>query len=134
MVELARVYPGRGVSVKHVAMRQRLSTKYLEQIMSRLKKAGLVESARGIYGGYRLARAPESVTLGEIYLVLEGTPVLVQCVANPKICALRLRCPTRQVWQEVGQAIERVLDGLTLRDIMQRGRGYTACPVLSYEI
>jgi Rrf2 family protein len=134
MVELALAYPERGISVKRVATRQRLSIKYLEQIMSRLKKADLVESVRGIHGGYRLTKAPESVTLREIYLALEGTPVLVQCIVNPRICALRSRCPTRQVWKEMGQAMERVLDGLTLRDIMQKGRGEAPCPAPSYQI
>ena len=67
--------------VKEISLRQDISDKYLEQIISRLSKAGLVISARGAQGGYKLAKAPEACTVGEILRVLEGDLAPVACAA-----------------------------------------------------
>ena len=80
LVELGSVYPREATSVRKVAEKLELSVKYLEQIMSALKAAGLVTAVRGVNGGYTLARRPEDITLLDIFGVLEGTPVLVECL------------------------------------------------------
>ena len=85
MVELALAYPDLAVPVKDVARKQNLSAKYLEQIMSALKAADLVRSVRGMHGGYALSREPDSITLADVFHVLEGSAAPVDCVDHPEV-------------------------------------------------
>jgi Rrf2 family protein len=100
-----------------MATSQKLSLKYLENILVPLKSAGLVTAARGVKGGYKLSRAPDEVRLSDIYQVLEGSSAPVACLDNPERCPLRKVCPTRDVWHRIGQAVQKVLDETTLADI-----------------
>ena len=86
--------------VKEISLRQDISDKYLEQIISRLSKAGLVVSARGAQGGYKLAKEPEACTVGEILRVLEGDLAPVACAASvhPASCPRVDDCVTTEVW------------------------------------
>jgi Rrf2 family protein len=122
MAELAVAYPEGAVSVKELASKQRLSAKYLEQIMSSLKAAGLVRSVRGTHGGYTLARSPARINLSEVYQVLEGSPAPVDCVDSLKVCSMARTCPTRDTWVEIKEAISSVLDGTTLQNLADRVR------------
>jgi Rrf2 family protein len=120
LVELARAWPGASVSVRDMATSQKLSIKYLENILVPLKSAGLVTAARGVKGGYKLTRAPEKVRLSDIYEVLEGSSAPVACVDYPETCPLRKDCPTRDVWCRVGRAVQDVLNGTTLADLARK--------------
>lgn len=122
MVELGLAYPERVVSVREMAESQHLSVKYLERIMVALKTAGLVTPVRGIHGGYALARPPSSITLGEVYRILEGSPAVVYCVDHPESCPLLQTCPTRDTWVELTAAVQGVLEGTTLEDLVERTR------------
>ena len=120
LVELAWAWPDAPVSVRDMAKSQKLSVKYLENILVPLKSAGLVTAARGVKGGYKLTRAPEKVRLSDIYEVLEGSSAPVACVDDPESCPLRKDCPTRDVWCRLGQAVQDVLDGTTLADLAKK--------------
>lgn len=122
LAELARTHPDETVSVRELAERQDISEKYLEHIMSALKSAGIVRSVRGKYGGYELARPPESITLAEVYRVLEGTPAPVECVEQPETCSLSETCSTRDTWVEIRDAVEGVLQNTTVEDLAERSR------------
>lgn len=134
MAELAVAYPHRPVSVKELAQLQGLSIKYLEQIMAALKVAGLVKAVRGLHGGYELGAPPEHVNLYDIYQALEGSPVLVECIAHPEICAKRAGCPTRDTWIELNDAVTKVLHDTTLQDLVRRKAEKCAQAVATYEI
>ena len=120
MVLLAMVYPAGSVSVGQVARRQRLSAKYLEQIMAALKAAGLVTSTQGVHGGYSLTRPPESIDMGEVFNVLEGSMAPVDCVDSSGTCPMEAVCPTRDTWVEIEEAIGKVLKNTTLQDLVER--------------
>ncbi|MFC1672334.1 RrF2 family transcriptional regulator [Planctomycetota bacterium] len=120
MATLAMAYPEEPVSVGQVARQQRLSAKYLEQIMAALKTAGLVTSTQGVHGGYSLARPPESINLGDVFNVLEGPTAPVDCVDNPGTCSMEAVCPTRDTWVEIEEAIRKVLKNTTLQDLVER--------------
>lgn len=122
LVELGTVYPGEAVSVRRVAEKLDLSVKYLEQIMSSLKAAGLVTAIRGVNGGYALARDPGQVRLLDIFKVLEGTPVLVECLEKPGTCPLDETCPTQSVWREMNDALTRILAETTIKALMDRAQ------------
>jgi Rrf2 family transcriptional regulator, cysteine metabolism repressor len=121
MFDLA-VHHGEGpMSLKNVAERQGISEHYLEQLISGLRKAGLVKSVRGAQGGYTPAREPAKITVGDIIRVLEGPIAPVDCVSeeDPEICSKADCCVTRGIWEKVRDSIASVLDSITLEDMVK---------------
>ena len=117
MVELGLAYEGKPVSLRDIAKRQEISEKYLEQIVTRLGKAGLVKSTRGAQGGYRLEREPSQITVGDILRVTEGSLTPVACLDDDE-CPRRERCVTYSVWSRVQEAVTKVVDQITLQELV----------------
>ncbi|HWJ03191.1 MAG TPA: Rrf2 family transcriptional regulator [Verrucomicrobiae bacterium] len=121
MFDLAQ-HTGEGpVSLKNIADRQGISEHYLEQLISGLRKAGLVKSVRGAQGGYTLAKEPAKITVGDVIRVLEGPIAPVECVSeeDPEICQKADCCVTRGIWEKVRNSIADVLDSITLEDMVK---------------
>ncbi len=120
MTDLARAH-GRGpVALSEVARAEHLSQGYLEQLMASLRRAGLVEGTRGAAGGYRLARSPAEITVGQVYRALEGPIAPVECAEDgyvPGTCDQEPTCASRGIWHRVRASIEQVLDSTTLADL-----------------
>lgn len=114
---------GKPVSLRDVSRRQRLSDKYLEQIVTPLSKAGLVRSVRGASGGYLLTRTPPEYTVGDILRPLEGDLAPVECATDAGFCERCDECVTVELWQEIHRAVSQVVDSVTLADLMERSRG-----------
>ena len=106
------------VRIRDIADRQKISLKYLEQIVSALTKAGLLTSQRGPQGGYYLARKPGEYTVGMILRVTEGDLVPVACVDGSYDCPMEEECVTIRIWRELNEAISGVIDKYTLEDLM----------------
>lgn len=123
MYELALNYGRDSVIIKDIAERQNISEKYLSKLIMPLKGAKLVNSARGSHGGYVLARNPSAITLREIVEVMEGGITVVDCVKNSNVCDRADSCPTRDIWCGLERSISGYLDGITLDEIVNRGRG-----------
>jgi Rrf2 family transcriptional regulator, cysteine metabolism repressor len=120
--EIAR-HEGKGpISIKEIAERQGISFSYLEQILHKLCKAGLIESVRGPAGGYLLARKPSELTIGDIVRVLEGPIALSHCLEPGELgdCYQADDCVARMVWAKVGAKIEEALDSISFRDLLQQ--------------
>ena len=118
MVDLAVHYEQGLVPLKEIAVRQEISEKYLEQIMMQLNRSGLVRSVRGAQGGYSLAQAPENITVGAVLRVMEGSLAPVDCVAGDGPACDRMdQCVTITVWRKLNDAIQGVVDAITLRDL-----------------
>lgn len=121
MLDLALHNTGECIKVKEIAERQRVSEKYLEQIIAILNKAGYVRSVRGAQGGYRLAKAPQEYTVGMILRLTEGSLAPVACLdAGADTCERVDTCETLGVWKELYSAINQVVDGVTIADLMER--------------
>jgi Rrf2 family protein len=122
MTELARCYrDARLLSISEIARNEDLPLSYLEQLVGELRRAGLVEGTRGVHGGYRLARGPAAITVGDVYGVLEGEVAPVDCTADdylPGACAREPVCMSRSIWARVQAAILGVLDSTTLDDLL----------------
>jgi len=118
LLELAKSYPDAPVSVNQIAKLQKISPKYLEQIMSQLKAGGIVHSQPGINGGYRLLRAPSDLQLLDIAIILEGKLAITECAVASNICQNEGQCPTRKLWQKLNHSIEEILSSTTLNQIM----------------
>jgi Rrf2 family protein len=117
-LELALHYGGPPLPVREIAQSQDISEKYLEHLISILKNAGLVQSIRGAHGGYILTKHPSQITLSEVLRPLEGDFSPVECVDKPEICARADTCVAREVWRRVKEAIEGVLNSMTLQDLV----------------
>ncbi len=119
MVALACAYGNRPVSLNDIAEKEIISLSYLEQLIPALRKAGLVTAVRGAYGGYRLARPPEQITVGQVVRPLESI-AMTNCSApeaSPECCQHRPTCTTRLLWQKVNARIAEALDSTTLADL-----------------
>ena len=123
IVELAQHEGQRPLQLRAIAERQDISVKYLEQLMGLLRSAGLVRSVRGSKGGYALARPPSQIRLSEVFHCLEGPVTTTECVEDEDYCRRSADCATREVWIEVETAINRVLDSITLHDMVEKTRG-----------
>ncbi len=120
MVDLALYDEGEPISVKDIAKREQISTKYLEQIVSMLQKAGMVSSIRGAQGGYRLKKKPEEYSVGSILRVTEGNLAPVSCVEDGETgCEHRSTCSTIKIWQQLNSAINEVVDNISLADLVE---------------
>lgn len=108
------------VKLKDVAARQEISVKYLEQIISVLQKCGYVKSMRGPGGGYTLAKKPEEYTVGMILRQIEGSLAPVSCLEEEENSCSRSRsCVTLRLWQMLYDAINGVVDQVTLGDLVE---------------
>lgn len=124
MLDLAQNQKDGYVALKEVAERQDISKKYLEQIIPILTRGGLVMTARGAQGGYRLAKPAALYTVGEILRCTEGSMAPVWCLENkPNACEKCGECLTLPVWAGLEKVIDEYLDGITLLDILDRGAG-----------
>ena len=120
LIDIAMNASGRPVLLRDVARRQEISTMYLEHLITPLISAGIVRSTRGAKGGVWLARAPEDIKLSEIIRLLEGSMAPVECVDDPNFCPRHDFCVTIEVWRELKGAMNEVLDGKTLADLVER--------------
>lgn len=110
-------------SIKEIAERQGISSKYLEQIITMLSRAGFVKSIRGPQGGYKLARPAAEYTVGMILRLIEGNLVPVACMEDdPNQCLRNEICATLEVWKRVDEAISNVVDNITLEDLVKLQR------------
>ena len=119
MLDLATNDNGEPIRLKDVARRQEISEKYLEQIISVLNKAGYVKSVRGPQGGYLLQRIPFFFSVGMILRLTEGCLSPVDCVAPDGAgCEKGDACVTRILWKKIDDAINEVVDNITLGDLL----------------
>lgn len=110
MIALSKKYGEGPISLKSIAKEHTLSEHYLEQLIAPLRNAMLVKSVRGAYGGYMLAKAPETITAGDIIRVLEGPITPVEIIEDEEPAK-------RDLWIKIRDAVKDVLDSTTLEDL-----------------
>lgn len=121
MADLARRQSDaeRAVALADIAARQEISLSYLEQLFARLRRKGLVQSARGPGGGYRLARTAETTSIAEIVHAVDEPLRATRCTVPSKGCMLRgERCLTHDLWADLGDRIEDYLASVSLADVI----------------
>ena len=107
------------VSITSIAKRQQLSESYLEQLLRKLREAGIVQSVRGANGGYILAKDASEITVGDVLRALEGDILAVNCGEDGTGCGQADLCATRFVWDKVNAAIEGAVDSVKLSELVQ---------------
>ena len=124
MIELAKNNGNGPLSLKTIAKENDLSEHYLEQLVAPLRNAGLVQSIRGAYGGYVLAKQPDKITAGDIIRILEGPITPVEGIEKEE--------PAKQeLWIRIRDAVKEVLDTTTLEDLSNYGK-HTPDPYMFY--
>ena len=122
MLELASHYGEGPIELKEIAKKENISLKYLEQVINPLRAAGLVKSIRGSKGGYSLAKPPSDICLYDVVETLEGPLNLLECLRDPKVCQKVPSCVTRDIWEEVSEAISKIFYSVTLEEMVNRKR------------
>lgn len=123
MIDLAQYSEQEAVSISSIAQRQKISESYLEQLVAKLKKAGLVISIRGAAGGYRLARPASDISVGDVLRALEGDVRAVICTAQTEEgCEGEELCVTKYVWQRINESIEKTVDEMMLDQLVAESR------------
>ncbi|MBD3244319.1 MAG: Rrf2 family transcriptional regulator [Chitinivibrionales bacterium] len=121
-LEIARSWGNKHVKRREIAERQQISDSYLENILIALKAHGLVKTVRGANGGFSLTRAPDRVSLFELFQALEGELTPVECTADSDACDRSADCVMRQVYQRLENAQKQVLTGISLQDLVDQAR------------
>lgn len=119
MVDLALNSNGNYISLKDIAVRQEISNKYLEQIISLLNKASFLETARGNTGGYRLARLPREYKVGDILRATEGDLAPINCLTESGECTRQDKCKTYSFWKGLDDVMTEYIDSKTLEDLIK---------------
>ena len=114
------------VRIQEISAKQNIPKRFLEQILNDLKSARIVESKRGVAGGYRLSRAPEKITLAEIIRHVEGALAPISCVSERFYekcsCPDEARCAIRSVMKEARDAVVKVVERVTVAELCERAK------------
>lgn len=124
MIDLADFSEEMPQSIANIASRQSISDSYLEQLMAKLKKAGLITSIRGAQGGYVLARASGEISVGDILRALEGDLSPVKCTGlhGEDACQGSKTCVTKNVWKRIDDSIQNAVDSIYLSELVEDSR------------
>ena len=133
LLVLGQNYEQGVVRIQTISDQQNIPKRFLEQILNDLKSAGMVQSRRGVAGGYRLARRPEQISLAAVVRHLEGALAPVSCVSERFYekcsCPDESRCAIRAVMKEVREAVVRIAERVTLAELCERSRALQAEPL-----
>jgi len=119
MYEIAKGSGLGPVTIKRISEEQHVSAAYLEQILNKLRRAGIIKSVKGPGGGYVLAKDPKLISIGEILKELEGPVAITSCLDPKEGCVRVDSCVTHLLWKSLGDNIKRFLDGMKLQDLLQ---------------
>lgn len=123
LIELAHHYGQSGPTQSaEIAARQGIPEAYLEQLLTILRRAGFIRSIRGPQGGHILIRDPEEIRVSEVVAALEGPIVPLDCLEESSQCSRSGGCAQREMWEEVRDAILRVLDNTSIGQLAARDR------------
>ncbi len=119
MFEIARGYPENPLTIKEIYERQDVSVAYLEQILNKLRKAGLVRSVKGPGGGYLLAKEPGHITSAGFLKELEGPVAITSCLDPEEGCSRVEGCVTHLLWRSLGAKVEAGVETITLKHLLE---------------
>ncbi|MGH6855816.1 MAG: Rrf2 family transcriptional regulator [Aestuariivirga sp.] len=121
MIDIGEHSGGEPISLAEIAERQDISQEYLEQLFGKLRKAGLVDSARGPGGGYRLAREASEIPMADIILAVDEPLRLTRCEGDAvEGCVKGEKCSAHDLWSSLGRQMMNFLGSITLDDVVSR--------------
>lgn len=120
LLELALRDNNEPMLLRNIAKQQDISLAYLEHVISPLIAGGILRSTKGPKGGISLNKKPSEIKLSEVIRLLEGSVAPTDCVDNPDICDRSDSCVTRDIWCELKEALDSVLESTTIQDMVDR--------------
>ena len=135
MVTLARHHGESAIPADKLSAEDGVPTDYVNQLLLRLRRAGLVESHRGTGGGYALSRAPKEITLGQVIRAVDGKVFEDVCDkfnSADKDCHHQGQCSISPVWKKLGKLVEDYVDGVTLAAILETQGGGCMASAISF--
>lgn len=122
LADIAAKGGDRPVALPEIALRQGISTSYLEQLFNKLRRAGLVDSIRGVAGGYALARPAAEIRVADIVRSVDEEIRTTACAPGSATgcTGTSARCLTHDLWDELGRQIDIFLNAVTLEDVLER--------------
>lgn len=117
MIYLARQEVGKLSNIKDIAEHEKVPEKFMRKLVHILHKSGYIESERGKYGGVRLRKAPEFVTILDIYVAIEGPIAINICLKGPDLCDFQDTCSVCDVWKQAQDTFIKVLKQHTLKEM-----------------
>jgi Rrf2 family protein len=124
LVVLGLNYDQHVLRIQTISEQQNIPKRFLEQILNDLKSAGIVESRRGMAGGYRLSKPPDQISLALVIRHIEGPLAPVSCVSEKFYsrctCPDEAKCGIRSIMKEVREAIVKILEGVSVAELCQR--------------
>ncbi len=117
MFDLASNGSGNPITAAEISQRQGIPLPYLEQLLLKLKRGGLVRTVRGPAGGYVLTRKPSQVSIGDVIRAADGPVALADCVSISSNCPRSGCCSTRSLWENLSRKVTKVFDSTTLKDL-----------------
>jgi len=108
----------RAVSVREIAIRQKMPNDYLEKVFAKLLKAGLVAAKKGVRGGYIMPRPVQDIKISEIFNALENPATKVKCIDAK--CPREGECLTKSLWIKMQAAVNGFLDSITLKNLIDK--------------
>jgi Rrf2 family protein len=125
------------VRIQAISEHQNVPKRFLEQILNDLKSAGVVQSRRGVAGGYRLAKPPQEITLAVVVRHIEGALAPVSCVSERFYekcsCPDESRCAIRSVMKEIREAVVKIAERVTIADLCERWHNLQEAPLTSLD-
>jgi Rrf2 family cysteine metabolism transcriptional repressor len=135
LLEMAEAISEKPILLSYIAKKQDIPGRYLIQIFSSLRKAGIVNSFRGSKGGFQLAKRLEDITLADILEAAEGQIEIVDCLQeNFDNCQRREHCFTRAIWEKINQEVRSVFTHKTLADLQSMQRQQKVLKEGNYQI
>ncbi len=124
LIDLAQHSENGPVSITSIAQRQGISERYLEQLMSKLKKVDIVTSIRGANGGYTLNKDATEISVGDILRALEGNIEPVEClgIQSKDGCQSACSCVSKIVWKRINDSVKETVDAIFLSELVDEGK------------
>jgi Rrf2 family protein len=120
LITLAENYGSGPISLKRISQEQKISMKYLENIMRLFISSGVVMSVKGKAGGFMLVKEPKAIKMGDIVATAEGIVMPIHCVADSSKCPRVLTCPAKYMWKGLQESIFNELNSQTLADLVKK--------------
>jgi Rrf2 family iron-sulfur cluster assembly transcriptional regulator len=122
VIALAVEAGSKPVSISYLAEKEQLSAKFLEQLFFRLKNAGIISSERGPKGGFMLKKAPEEISINDIFSAVDEKTSVAPCQENPdhSSCGKSADCKAYKIWNEITGHINTYFDSISLKDIIEK--------------
>jgi Rrf2 family transcriptional regulator, cysteine metabolism repressor len=136
ILELSKRHGQGAISAAEIAVSQAVPQRFLEIILNELKPTGLLDSRRGVQGGYYLTTDPREITVGRIIRLVDGPLDPVRCTGDKEstVCPLKENCSLIQLWNQAKEAVEKVYDATTFQDLVDREKYLKGQSIPNYSI